>query len=68
MMVEVMLNQDSILDFPKSPNILSNSHLKYQSWISVYTFQFQNGHIMMSPASQLQEDYWSVIFQNCMIF
>ena len=33
MMVEVMLNQDSILDFSKGPHILSISHLKYQSWI-----------------------------------
>ena len=53
MMVEVLLNQDSILDFPKGPHILSTSHLKYQSWISVYTFEFQNGHVMTSPANQL---------------
>ena len=53
MMVEVMLNRDSILDFPKGPHILSINHLKYQSWISVYTFEFQNGHVMTSPANQL---------------
>ena len=53
MMVEVMLNLDSILDFPKGPHILSISHLKYQSWISVYTFEFKNGHVMTSPANQL---------------
>ena len=52
-MVEVMLNQDSILDFPKGPHIFSISHLKYQSWVSMYTFEFQNGHVMMSPANQL---------------
>ena len=27
----------------------------YQSWISVYTFEFQNGHVMTSPANKLQE-------------
>ena len=53
MMVEVMLNQDSTLDFPKCPQILSISHLKCQSWISVDTLEFQNGHVMMSPANQL---------------
>ena len=53
MMVEVMLNLDSILDFPKCPYIFSISHLKYQSWILVYTFEFQNGHVM-SPANELQ--------------
>ena len=53
MIVEVMLNQDSILDFPKVPHILSFRHSKYQSWISVYTFKFQNGHGMTSPAYQL---------------
>ena len=52
-MVEGMLNQDSILDFPKGPHILSISHLKYQSWISVYTFEFQNGHVMTSSGNQL---------------
>ena len=59
MMVEVMLNQDSILDFPKGPHILSISHLKYQSRISVYTFEFQNGHVMTSPANQLAK--WLVM-------
>ena len=53
MMVEVMLDQDSILDFLKGPHILNISHLKYQSWISVYTFELQNGHVMTSPANQL---------------
>ena len=53
MMVEDMLNQDSILDFPKGPHILSISHFKYQSWISVYTFEFQNGHVVASPTNQL---------------
>ena len=53
MMVEVILNQDSILDFPEGPHILSISNLKYQSWISVYTFEFQNGHVMTSPTNQL---------------
>ena len=57
MMVEVMLNQDSSLDSPKGPHILSISHLKYQSWISVYTFEFQIGHVMMSPANQFAK--WS---------
>ena len=53
MMVGVILNQDSILDFPKCPHILSISHSKYHSWISVYTFIFQNGHVVTSPANQL---------------
>ena len=53
MMAEVMFNQDSILDFPKGPYILSISYLKYQSWIPVYTFEFQNGHVMTSSANQL---------------
>ena len=53
MMVEVMSNQASILDFPKGPHILSVSHLKYQSSISVYTFEFQNGLVMTSLANQL---------------
>ena len=57
MIAKVMLNQDSILDFPKVPHILSISHLKYQSWISVYTFEFQNGRVMTSPANQLAK--WS---------
>ena len=38
MVVEVMVNQDSILDFPKGPNVSGISHLKDQSWISVYFF------------------------------
>ena len=38
MLVEVMSNQDSILDFPNGPHILSISHLKCHSWISVYFF------------------------------
>ena len=38
MMEEVMLNQDSILNFLKVPHILSISHLKCHSWISVYFF------------------------------
>ena len=53
MMVEVILNQDGILDFPKCLHSLSISHLKYQSWISGYTFAFQNGHVMTSPSNQL---------------
>ena len=57
MTVEVTVNQDSILDFPKSPHILSISLLEYQSWISVHTFEFQNGHVMMSPANQFAK--WS---------
>ena len=36
--VEVILNQDGILDFPKGPHVFIISHLNYQSWISVYTF------------------------------
>ena len=54
MMVEVILNENCILDFPKCPHILSISHLKYHSWISVYT-DFHNGHVMTSAANQLQE-------------
>ena len=57
MMEEVMLDQDSIMNFQKGPQILSISHLKYQSWISVYTFEFENGHVMTSPANQLAK--WS---------
>ena len=53
MMIVVVLNQDSILDFPKGPHILSISNFTYQSLISVYTFEFQNGHVMMSLANQL---------------
>ena len=53
MMVKVMLDQDSIIDFPKGPHSLSIRHLEYQSWISVYTFEFQNGHVMTSSANQL---------------
>ena len=53
MMVEVMLNQDSILDFAKGPHITNTSHLKFQSWTSVYTFEFQNGLVMTSSANQL---------------
>ena len=49
----IMLSPDCILDFPKGPHILSISHLKYQSWISVYTFEFQNGHVMTLSADQL---------------
>ena len=41
MMVKVILNQDSILDFPKCPHVLSICHLKYHSWISVYFFYLQ---------------------------
>ena len=52
-----MLNQDSILDFAKGPHILSISYLKYQSWISLYSSDFQNGHVMTSPANQLAK--WS---------
>ena len=37
-MVEVVLIQDSILDFPKSTHILSISYWKYHFWISVYFF------------------------------
>ena len=37
-MVEVKLNQDSILDFFKCPHILSICHLEHHSWISVYFF------------------------------
>ena len=57
MMVDIMLNQDSILDFPKGQHILSISHSKYHFWISVYTFEFRNGHVMKSPANQLAK--WS---------
>ena len=53
MMVEVILNQDSILDFPKCSHIMSISYLKYHIWISAYTFEFQNANVMMSPANQL---------------
>ena len=56
-MREVILNQDSILEFPKCSHILSISYLKYQSWISVYTLEFQNGHVLTSPANQLAK--WS---------
>ena len=38
MMVEVILNQVSILVFPKCPLNLSYCHLEYHSWISVYFF------------------------------
>ena len=41
MMVEVMLNQDSILDFPNGPHILSISHLKYHSLLSEHTSRFK---------------------------
>ena len=53
-MVEVMLNHDRILDFPECPHILSICYLRYHFWISVHTFIFQNGHVMTSPANQLQ--------------
>ena len=53
MMIEVMLNQDGILDFQKCSHIFSISSLKYHIWILVYTFEFQNGHVMTSPANQL---------------
>ena len=61
MMVEVILNQDSILDFPKCSHILSISYLKYHIWISVYTFEFQNGHVMTSPANQLAKKKYTEI-------
>ena len=38
MIIEVILNQDSILDFLKCPHILSICHWEYHSWISVYFF------------------------------
>ena len=59
MPVEVILNQDSIWEFPLCPHILSICNLKYHTWISVYLF-FQNGHVMMSPANQLQGQ-WSFL-------
>ena len=52
MTVEVMLNQDSILDFRKRPHVLSICYLEYHFWISVYILIFQNGHVMTSPANQ----------------
>ena len=65
-MAKVMLNQDSILNFPKGPHILSIIHLKYQSWISVTLLNFkmvmlrrhqpislQYGHVVTSPANQI---------------
>ena len=65
MMAEVTLNHYSILDFPKGPHILSFSHLKYQSWISVYTFEFQNGHVMMLPGNHLAKwSYYDVTSQS----
>ena len=65
MTAEVMLNQDSILDFPKGPHILGISHLEYQSWISVYTFEFQNDHVVASPANQLAKcSCYDVISQS----
>ena len=51
------IKSDSILDFPKGPHILSISHLKYQSWVLVYTYEFQNGYVITSPANQLAK--WS---------
>ena len=53
MMVEVMLNQDSILGFPKCPHVSSICYLEYHFWISVSTSISQNGHVMISPAKQL---------------
>ena len=53
MMAKVMLNQDSISDFQKCSHIFGISCLKYHIWISVYSFEFQNGHVMTSPTNQL---------------
>ena len=62
MIVEVMLNRDSILDFQKYPHILSIRYLEYHFWISVYTIIFQNGRVMTSPANQLAK--WSCYEQS----
>ena len=48
-----MLNQDSILDLRKCPQVSRIYHLEYHFWISVYTLIFQNGHVMTSTANQL---------------
>ena len=40
--------------FRKCRHILSICHLKYFFWISVYTFFFQNGHVMTSTANHMQ--------------
>ena len=41
MVVEVILNQDRILDYPSRPHILSIYHSRYHSWISAYTCIFK---------------------------
>ena len=65
MMAEVMLNQDSILDFQNFSHILSISCPKYHIWISEYTFEFQNGHVMTSPANELaKQSCYDVISQS----
>ena len=63
MMIEVISNQDSFLDFQKCPHILSICCLKYHFWILVYTFIFQNCNVTMSPANQLQclWSFWQLI-------
>ena len=34
MILEVVINQDNILDFPKHTHILSTGRLKFHSWLS----------------------------------
>ena len=61
-MVEVMLIQDCVLDFQKCPHFSSIYYLDFHFWISVYMFNFQNGHAMTSPAHQLanKKVYWNL--------
>ena len=46
MMAEAILNQDSILDFPKCPHILNICHLKVALLDFGDHFYFQNGPVM----------------------
>ena len=54
MTVEVILNQDSMLDFPKYQEYLEYLPSKISLLDFSEHFYFQNGHVMTSVANKLQ--------------
>ena len=53
MMVEVIISQNSILDFPKRQPVLNIYHSKDHDLEFSAHFYFRNDHVITSPANQL---------------
>ena len=53
-------NPDSIIDLPKCTHILVIFNLKYNFWISVYTFTYKMVILRRQQVIRCKEVYWAL--------